>query len=955
MADKQQLKTASFGRLVMIFSGILFLFLSLSANQTSSKLQREHQRQLLKQLETSLDPVIMQTSDVSYVFNLFQNLIESAGKYGAESTELEKAVEECNTRYLTPVKAFIYKQNQLVKSFAATTEDLELFSPLLQGMALKGPEFDKIQRELHQRLLNGFGPGHRLELMKLGKGAIKRFKFGEKDRFYYWNEYSDGLGVFLIATHIPDFMQRFAATAPDKTRFGAGDPANKSWIAPEGLTEDQTAAARIKASLTGQNNTTAFGYLWYFIDDESGVFWCRVSEESAIEKARPAWAQNIFIFSSLLALLAIYLYLTACTSLWPGTRLCRWLDSLSIKYRILGLFSMASVFPVIFTILIGATSLSDRAEIIENSVISESIAAIDPLEKMYTIRLSQTFAAAKKLRHLLINTPASEELFSRILHQFHLPRDLARLEVRDGAGVTLFSTDDRQVHGVAEAMDIFSRIALKLHAPGRMGQAANRITPGEIVSESIMSTDEMGMATIMRQRGQPWLFRMGTFPTTWYWDVYPEIATGPAFMCMTTQMENTYKTQIEEKLGAQNPDSYQLDLATEMNYHFCKFNLFPDLKNIDQKTLLNAAMASFRTGRVVFRESQIAGRRYWVTIKPEKNITTQVFFHMISQPERLQTLTPLKWQLATGGILALMVSLLGALLITRLIILPVTDLGNGIKAIRDRQIDFRTPVRRHDEFGKLATAFNNVIGELKELEYGRVVQESLLPREPIIPEGYDIAFFNTSATDLAGDYHDVVLLNDGRLALILGDVTGHGISAALAMAMAKATVNYMGMDGSLFPVTLMDKLNALFNKELKPRHKFMTLVTIVLDPATGKVEIDNAGQSYPRFFSMETSTSTEIDLPSMPLGAMKKRKPRVEVRHMKSGDAFILYSDGIIECADLTGDMYGYDRFYASYENLMRKRTPAAEALRLMMAELDAFRQPGPYPDDVTLVLLRKL
>ncbi|HMM60508.1 MAG TPA: hypothetical protein PKC25_10320, partial [Candidatus Rifleibacterium sp.] len=93
---------------------------------------------------------------------------------------------------------------------------------------------------------------------------------------------------------------------------------------------------------------------------------------------------------------------------------------------------------------------------------------------------------------------------------------LARLEVRDGDGQTIFSTDDRQVHGVAEAMDILSRMIIKLHSPHRMSPAAaTRVSPAEIVSESVMSTDEIGMATIMRLRGRQWHFHMGTFPTTW--------------------------------------------------------------------------------------------------------------------------------------------------------------------------------------------------------------------------------------------------------------------------------------------------------------------------------------------------------------------------------------------------------------------------------------------------------
>ncbi len=954
-ADKRHL-SASFGRLSLIFAGILLLFVSLTASQTAEKLQREHERHLLKTLEFSLDPLIAATSDESYVFNRINSLVAAARNGGIDGTRLAEAVLLSSDTFRVPVKAFFYQNMKLQRSFNATAAEAPLFERIMADLNQTGTAFEEAQRRVHQALLDNFGSGHRLELMSAARGTQKRYKFGEADYFYYWNSWPDGLGVFIIATGFPDFSGRFARIATERRNFGAGTPATGRYFPPEGLTADQTAAAHIKAKLNGQNHTEAFDHIWLFQEDETGSFWCRVMPTNEAEAGRPIWADHLLLIAEIMLFITFTLYLTAFAGIKPGAVVAAWLDSLSIRYRLMGLFSMASVFPVLLSVLIGATSLTDRHEVIENSVIAESISAVEPLEKMYNIRIAQSEALGRDLRQALLTEPPSEEMLQRYLKKHSLPRFLARLEVRDGDGQTIFSTDDRQVHGVAEAMDILSRMTIKLHSPHRMSPAAaTRVSPAEIVSESVMSTDEIGMATIMRLRGRQWHFHMGTFPTTWFWDVYPEIASGPGFMCQTNQLLEIYLKQVEETLGKARVSSDTLQLATELNYHFSSFRVFPDYSFLPVDKLLQAAITSFRTNRVLFRELEAAGQKWWLTCKPEKNINSHVFMHLISQPARLKALEPFKWRLMAGGIFALIISLLGAMLITRLIILPVGDLSSGITAIRERRQDFRIPFRRDDEFGALANAFNKVIGELKELEYGRIVQESLLPRAAIVPEGYDIAFFNTSATDLAGDYHDCVKLNDGRLAIVLGDVTGHGISAALAMAMAKATVNYAAADGKLFPVGVMDMLNALFNRELKPRHKFMTLVTIVVDPVTGKIEVDNAGQSYPRFYKAAEDRSEEIELPTMPLGAMKKRRSKIETRTMQSGDALILYSDGIIECSDTTGDMYGYNRFSDSFERLMREKTPAEKALREMMRELDAFRVAGPYPDDVTLVIIRKL
>lgn len=955
MSAEKALKTVSFGRLTSIFAAILLLFLVIASSQTREKLNSEFDRKVVDQLASSLDPVIMQTSDESFIYQRFHEIMKTAMTAGVNSLALQQKVLTCCEHYKLPVKLFFYQNHRLIRSFYANDRDLQLFTPLMPGIHAENEEFNQAQRQLHQKLLAQFGPGHRLELMKITEGRIKRYRVKDSDQFYLWQNLKNGLTVFFIATRPNTSLERFASIYQQPCEFGMGDPEKQRWIPPAGLSADQTAAAYIKAGLTGKNHTIANDHIWYFVTDETGDVWCRVIGVETSEKQRPRWPEHILVCSTILFIIVLVIYLSSLSQLFPGKAVCNWLDSLSIRYRVLGLFTMASIFPVIFTLLIGATSLADRAEVIENSIISESIAAIDELENMVNIKIAQAEQASRELRQALLTTPASEKLFQQYMQKNSVPRLLSRLEVRDGECNILFTTDDREVHGVSEAMDVFSRIALKLHSPGRMGAAINRVSPAEIMSESVLSTDEIGMATIIRQRGRQWIFRMGTFPTTWYWDAYPEIATGPAFMCVTTQLQILYEKQILDLLADHTQLEDSFSTAISLNHYYTDFKLVPEYQNIDRKALIAAALTSFRSGRVINRVTDIDGRPFWLVAKAENAVGTHVFMHLISQEERLKGLAPLKWKLAVSGLVALIVSLLGAMLVTRIVILPVQDLGEGIRAIRERNHDFRTPVRRDDEFGALASAFNKVISELKELEYGKIVQESLLPQAPIVPDGYDIAFFNTSATDLAGDYHDTIQLDDGRLAIILGDVTGHGISAALAMAMAKATVNHTGRNGAKYPQQLMDSLNALFNKELKPRHKFMTLVTTVIDPTTGKLEVDNAGQSYPRFFSAANGCSSDIEIPSMPLGAMKKRRPKIETRMMQSDDALILYSDGIIECSAPGGEMFGYDRFNHLFDQLMRQKMSAQAALKQLMQALDSFREPGAYPDDVTLVIIRKL
>ena len=99
----------------------------------------------------------------------------------------------------------------------------------------------------------------------------------------------------------------------------------------------------------------------------------------------------------------------------------------------------------------------------------------------------------------------------------------------------------------------------------------------------------------------------------------------------------------------------------------------------------------------------------------------------------------------------------------------------------------------------------------------------------------------------------------------------------------------------------------------------------------------------------------EIEMPSLPLGGMKKRKHKAITKVMKPGDAFIFYTDGIIECSAENGEMFGYERFYKLFTDLMKNNKRASEALAVLHQSFEDFREQGPRADDVTMIIVKKL
>ena len=98
-----------------------------------------------------------------------------------------------------------------------------------------------------------------------------------------------------------------------------------------------------------------------------------------------------------------------------------------------------------------------------------------------------------------------------------------------------------------------------------------------------------------------------------------------------------------------------------------------------------------------------------------------------------------------------------------------------------------------------------------------------------------------------------------------------------------------------------------------------------------------------------------MKMPSLPLGGMKKRKKKPITKQMEPGDAFIFYTDGIIEASSETGEMFGYERFFAKFAEQMKLKVSAKEAINNIYQAVEDFREPGLHSDDITLVIVRRL
>jgi hypothetical protein len=236
-----------------------------------------------------------------------------------------------------------------------------------------------------------------------------------------------------------------------------------------------------------------------------------------------------------------------------------------------------------------------------------------------------------------------------------------------------------------------------------------------------------------------------------------------------------------------------------------------------------------------------------------------------------------------------------------------------------------------------------------ELETARRIQSSILPELPPRLAGVDLAHAYLPATEVGGDFYDVLALADGRLAVALGDVAGHGVSSGLVMAAAKSA---LAVQVTFDPevAAVMTTLNRLVYQSAR-RRLIATLCYALLDPRERELLFASAGHLYPYVVGAGGGVR-ELASTAYPLGVRPELEVRVNRQRLEPGDTLVLLSDGIIEARrEGSTELYGFERLEQS---LRRHAGESVERLRDgILADLARFAGPSPREDDQTLLVLR--
>lgn len=241
----------------------------------------------------------------------------------------------------------------------------------------------------------------------------------------------------------------------------------------------------------------------------------------------------------------------------------------------------------------------------------------------------------------------------------------------------------------------------------------------------------------------------------------------------------------------------------------------------------------------------------------------------------------------------------------------------------------------------------------RELEIAHQVQSFFLPRTMPEVQGLDIAGMCLSANEVGGDYYDFIELDDGRLAFVLGDVSGKGIQAAFFMTLVKGIVQTLSRL-QLSPAEIMRRLNTLFCRNA-PSGTFISVVYGELDPRTGRFVFARAGHNPVIWYDSDKKASKALRPKGMAIGFKAGETFDTTIEEasiqMSTGDALVFYTDGFSEAMNRSRALYGDERLVEKVTQIGGRS--ASAILRLMTEDVHHFIEGMGRADDMTMAVIK--
>jgi sigma-B regulation protein RsbU (phosphoserine phosphatase) len=236
-----------------------------------------------------------------------------------------------------------------------------------------------------------------------------------------------------------------------------------------------------------------------------------------------------------------------------------------------------------------------------------------------------------------------------------------------------------------------------------------------------------------------------------------------------------------------------------------------------------------------------------------------------------------------------------------------------------------------------------------ELFMARNIQKGLLPTESLQNEHLEIASYFNAADEVSGDYYDYFDLGEGRIGIVMADVSGHGTSSALMMTMVKGILHSLAYDFESAD-RLLAKTNVILS-QIMPKEMFVTVVFLVVDTASRKLCFSNAGHNPLLLYRSQNKSCEMVELRGPALGLTSLAKYTEKEIDLHTGDIFVLYTDGVTEAFNSKKEMFEETRLVQAVEKSAREG--AFGIIASVRRDLQEFISDAAQSDDVAIIAVK--
>ncbi|HNW35526.1 MAG TPA: SpoIIE family protein phosphatase, partial [Candidatus Ozemobacteraceae bacterium] len=621
----------------------------------------------------------------------------------------------------------------------------------------------------------------------------------------------------------------------------------------------------------------------------------------------------------------------------------------SVRTKLILLFLFATLFPLAGLAGLAKTAIAERGQVMTDRTLRRAKAVLESIDAGYEVDRQKIRTIFRAIRDDAgLRSPDPEIRRKRVL-ELRRNYGVVKIELRDCRGGLVVSTECPEA--LARLENIFrvmAQIGLERQAP----ELVPPDTPGSVRQVDLMTrmafdSPVMGLSAAMDQPDRVHNLDFSIMRGLWYWDVIRDPTHPAAFINMVKSGHEAVSDYLKQRFSARRKASDGfLVLAFNIDGGFWvgrkRMPASPSLQR-----LLNRSRVSGRAVNDLLPDRNV---NLLAVAMPAVFLGRYELVALIPEPLATAGLTTFKTTIWLFFALIALAAVISGRLLADLFLKPVAELQRGMDALRGGNTNVRVAIESGDELGELGNTFNQMVEDLQEIQVAKLIQDSLVRAGKLDIPGFDGCVTLERASDLSGDYIDAVALPGGGWLLATGDVSGHGTSAALTMAMAKSlTIQCAEEDGD--PVRLLEQTDRILLRLLN-RRQMLFFTAAKLDPKTGEIEISSGGAPYP-FVLRRNGMLETIRLAHLPLASSSRPAPFPRERLiLEPGDMLMLYTDGLVKNHSNAGEPFGYERLESAIR--AASRTDAAACSGDIMEKYRAFVREAPAADDLSILIIRR-